>query len=443
MKLFSEKKDITPSSNHKNFYRPFLGRICAKALFVAISLLILSNCVDRPRDNPLDPQNPKTNGRPIGFKLASREQQIFLSWEGLDIKDLDGMNIYRKKQGDSIFAKLEASPVSGREFIDTDVEYGNELTYRITAKVGEYESPSSEEKSIIPGPTYTWIADSYVGQVIRFCHDMRYELFRIGFIAFPTAIAASASERAAWVLDRYASRLYKISEFGDIEAFVRDLNGPTALAVNQQTGDLWVAQRYDNTVSHLDAQGNLQRSFAAFEEPVSVDIHDSNGECWVADRKAKKVFRISAFGLRVTQVEKAFLSPLDIDVDPKHSVVWIADSTRVLRYEYGGYGNWSEIDGFFWAQLLAADEKTGECWIVDLQELGKPAKLLKVDATGNIVFELSEFGHPQDISVNYFNGSCLVADSGYQQLVKVSSDGKILSVIENVKVPQDVAVENH
>jgi len=154
MKLASKKVEITLSSQPKILKRS-LSRISEIVLIAGIFLFILANCVDRPRDNPLDPQNPKTHGKLIGFKLASRERQIFLSWERLDLKDLVGINIYRKQQGDSGFVKLEQSPISGREFVDTDVEYGIEYNYRLTAEVDGYESPPSEEKSIIPGPTYT------------------------------------------------------------------------------------------------------------------------------------------------------------------------------------------------------------------------------------------------------------------------------------------------
>lgn len=418
-------------------------RLFVPALVFVVSLLIVAGCVDRPRDNPLDPQNPKTHGKPTGMRLASREHQVTISWDRLNILDLIGMNIYRLAPRDSVFVKLNSAPIPGREFVDRDVEYGLEYTYRITAETKGYESPESDATSIIPGPTYTWVADSYIGQVIRYCHDMRYELIRVGVIAFPTAIAASSSERAAWVLERYSNRLYKISDSGKIEVVVHDFDAPTALAVNQTTGDVWVAQRSHKTVTRLDSQGNLQRSFATFDEPIAVDVDDFNGECWVADRTARTVSRIPLYGQGVFPLSRVFLSPQDVATDPENGAIWIADSSCVLRYDYSGHGSWIVVDGFFWASILAPCKTSNCCWIVDLCESGKPAKLLKMDAQGNVLFELAEFGNPRGISVNSFDGSCLVADTGYGRLVRVSSDGESVEFIQNVSGPQDVSVENH
>jgi hypothetical protein len=416
------------------------------AAVVMIFMITGIGCVDRPRDNPLDPQNPRTHGKPTALKLSCKEQQVFISWDQLDIRDLMGMNIYRKGGEDTIFKMINNTPIPGLEFIDEDVVYGLEYEYQITAETQKYESIESESKTIIPGPTYTWVADSYIGQITRYCHDMRYNLFRIGSIAFPTAIAASSSDRTAWVLEEYSNRIYKISDQGRLEVIIEDLNSPTALAVNQQNGDVWIAQQSYNTVSQWSSQGIPLRSFAAFEQPVALDVHELTNECWVVDNKARNVSRI--YGQQVYALEKPLVSPQDIAVDPENHAIWVADSTYVLRYDYPGHGHWTEIDGFFWATLVTPCKVTNCCWIVDLCEPGKPAKLLKVNAQGNILFELGEFYNPKGISVNRFDGSCFVADlvnpySGYGQLVKVSSDGKNLEYINNVSGPIDVSVENH
>ena len=430
------------SNKRKNVYLPKVGNLL-RTLVIILSLLILGGCVDRPRDNPLDPQNPKTLGKPTGMRLSCEERQVKISWDRLDIDGLAGINIRRLAEGDSGFEKINDTPIPGREFEDRNVEYGVEYTYKITAVTEGYESPDSEPKAIVPGPTYTWVADSYYGQIIRYCHDLRYTLFYLGAIAYPTAIAASSSERAAWVLERYSNRLYKISHMGKLEVINREFTSPTALAVNQTNGDVWVVQQFHNTVSHLNHEGNVIWSFDAFEEPYAVDVNEVSGECWVADHKAGTVSRIPQFARGVYPIDRPFMSPQDITIDPENGAIWVADSTRVVRYGYAGHGSWTEIYGFFWASLVASCRNSSCCWVVDLCKPGESAKLLKLDVEGNILFELAEFGSPRGISINRFDGSCLVADTGYGKLVKVSSDGKDIEYIQSNLIPQDVSVENH
>ena len=77
--------------------------------------------------NPLDPQNPRTAGSPIGLELLPGDEQMMISWEDNGHEGVVGYRIYRRFTGDadSTFAFVgevlgENGARPATELIDTD-----------------------------------------------------------------------------------------------------------------------------------------------------------------------------------------------------------------------------------------------------------------------------------------------------------------------------------
>ena len=76
--------------------------------------------------NPLDPQNLRTAGSPVGLELLPGDEQVTLTWEDNGHAGIIGYRIYRRFTGDvdstfefvgEVLAESEARPAT--EFIDT------------------------------------------------------------------------------------------------------------------------------------------------------------------------------------------------------------------------------------------------------------------------------------------------------------------------------------
>ena len=77
--------------------------------------------------NPLDPQNLRTAGAPIGLELLPGDEQVTVSWEDTGHEGIMGYRIYRRFTGDvdstfeffgEILGENGARPAT--EFIDTE-----------------------------------------------------------------------------------------------------------------------------------------------------------------------------------------------------------------------------------------------------------------------------------------------------------------------------------
>jgi hypothetical protein len=401
--------------------------------------LILCSCADRERSNPLDPQNTKTGGRLSGVSVLSREREVTVSWDAVDVKGIDGIRIYRRLSDEHEFAQIGSTGSSADAFIDSAAEYAKTYEYYVTAVTGNYESPPSAIVQVTPGPTYTWVADAYSGYVTRLTHDLKTTLFSFGILNFPYRVAPVPKERAAWIYSRFSDAIYKIDAYGERQITLLDYGEVSDMAVDTTSNDLWISLSSHGILKRLDSQGEEQLNSHSLAAPQALAVDSHNHFCWVVD---KKVYSLEDNGT-IRAGSEVLISPKDIAISLAREVVWVADSLRVVQLDFSAGFTGIVVDSLTYARLIAYDEVRDECWVVD-QQLGTLyANLLKIDGAGKIVTSVENFVTPRSIAVNQYDGSCLLGDSGYAQLFRISNDGGRVDVIGDFIAPYDVAVEHH
>jgi fibronectin type 3 domain-containing protein len=85
---------------------------------------------------------------PVGLVAIPLKNGIELNWRKNREPDLLGYQVYRKKQGEKEFKRLNETPLKKELYLDTDVELGEGYVYAVTAvdsSPHENESPLSEE----------------------------------------------------------------------------------------------------------------------------------------------------------------------------------------------------------------------------------------------------------------------------------------------------------
>ena len=107
--------------------KPAPFRILA-ILIILIAAAFSAGCTgNEDFSNPLDPQNLRTAGSPIGLELLPGDEQMTISWEDSGHEGIIGYRIYRRFTGDSdstfefvgeVLEENGARPAT--EFIDTD-----------------------------------------------------------------------------------------------------------------------------------------------------------------------------------------------------------------------------------------------------------------------------------------------------------------------------------
>jgi len=415
--------------------------MCCRLKILLITLLPLSIlCTDRERSNPLDPKNPETKGRVSGVRVYSQERRVTIRWDRLNMDGVQAIQIYRKAGMDSAFARVGTAS-SSYFYIDSTVTYGFNYEYYVTALVAGYESPPSQHVHIVPGPTYTWVADVESGYLTRLTHDLQYHVFEFGILSFPCLLAVSPQERSAWVYSRFSESIYKVNRVGHPDVQLHQYQHITHMAVDTLSHELWFSISEQGSLILLDSLGRQLIVSKEIHRPSRLAVDSRHHVCYVIDDATHDIFKVSDDG-RVLDRLQGLTSPQDIVFVPLAQTLWVADSTRILAYDLAGNPTGLEINNFFFASLIAYDFVRDMYWLVDLEPVGQNASLVKVSGDGRTLFELAEFMHPTSIAVNEFDGSCMVSDIGAAHLYKVSHDGKKL-VVGDFYAPYAVAVEHH
>ena len=211
-----------------------------KRLLWFVLVFLFLSCSERQRLNPLDPLNPKTGGRPTGLRIISEYKTVTLWWDRVNVKNLQGYNLYRKKGGDQIFHKIAVVSPDSSQFSDRDVCYGITYSYRLSAFTTSFESPLSEAVSITPGPTFNWVVDTYRGKVVKLTFDGLHQIFTIGGFGLPMAITPDRKGKGVWVVDYFYGKVYKISHNGRILSSFTGFSMPRDLDVDTLRGNIWV-----------------------------------------------------------------------------------------------------------------------------------------------------------------------------------------------------------
>jgi hypothetical protein len=400
-------------------------------------------CTDRERRNPLDPENTKTRGQIRDFKIRSLEQKVQLSWQKVSLEGLDAINIYRKSEDESVFTRISEIDPDASTFTDQDVEYERQYQYYVTARADDYETPPSAIQSITPGPTYTWVLEGQRGYVSRYTHDLSVRLLHIGAFSALRHLAVVPQERSAWIFSQYVNSLYKIDQAGQIDLIVRDQGPVSDMGVDERRGEVWLAQPSLSRVRVLNRFGNLSRMYYEPQRPVQLAVDSSRRWCWVLDDSLNNLVRLSHRDTAVMTGLNSLKAPKDISLSASGNAAWIADSSRVLKFDFFSLTQLLTVDGFDHAALIQCDGFRDNIWVVDLAPAGQPARLIKMNGQGQKAFELSLFGYPRSLAINTFNGSCLVADTGYQAVWRVSEDGAQVTEIGDFSAPVSIAVEHH
>jgi fibronectin type 3 domain-containing protein len=88
---------------------------------------------------------------PIDLVAIPLKDGIELNWRENREPDLLGYNVYRRQIGEEEFKKLNSRPVEKETYLDTDVEFGQDYEYAVTAvdkSARRNESPFSEEVGV-------------------------------------------------------------------------------------------------------------------------------------------------------------------------------------------------------------------------------------------------------------------------------------------------------
>jgi sugar lactone lactonase YvrE len=399
---------------------------------------VCSSCSDRPRLNPLDPKNPNTLGRPTGLSVISMRDTVMLQWDRLDLRDLSGFLIYRRLDNEPSFAIIDTTLPGTFSYREVGAKYDTARSYRISALAPDFESPPTEAVTITPGPTFSWVADGSNGNLVKLTHDGVHEILRSGAFFNPFRLQIDSARGYIWVLENsFGSELGRLDLNGRNVRRLARLNSPTDLAVDKSDGSIWVADTLANGLLKFNRDGEPVKKNEAYKKIVALAVHPKTHEVWALDRYNTRVLIFAPAGELRLQAGDSLQRPRDIDIDGTGNA-WIADGARVIRLDAESKQKTLSPEAFRFVYRLAADKKNGGCWLIDDSTATGHSRVVKLAPDGAFLFSKSGFRRPEGLAANPHDGSCLVADSGNNRLVRISAGGEKLSVYNRIFLPIEV-----
>ncbi len=234
-------------------------------------------------------------------------------------------------------------------------------------------------------------------------------------------------------------------------------NGPISVATNNSDGSVWIASYYDHEAIKLSVTGEELLRITGFYYPRSIDVNESTGEVWIADRDHHKIVRLSpdipdGYDIETQTGYHAtihgFYYPEDVSVNERNNTVWVADTSngKVYRLYPGvpdGYdvtgeaGYHATAAGFYNPRAVSVNTSDGTCWVADTSN----NQVVKLAPSGTIeLIRIGGFSSPQDVAVNPVDNTCWVADYTNDRVVKLDSAGNILAEVGGMDNPYSVAV---
>ena len=409
-----------------------------RILWCCAAVIQIFACADRQRLNPLDPQNPQTLGQPTGLSVVSWRDTVTLRWDQLALRDLNGFRIYRRLEGESRFSPIALAPPNTNSFRDLRVTFGLLHAYRIAAVATDFESLPSDSVQITPGPAFSWVADENTGDLIMLSHDGLHEVLSTSAFGFPLRLQIDARRGYVWMLHRFGGEFGRVAMNGQRSLNSKRIYGPWDLAIDQLDGSVWVSDSLTNGLMKFDSTGVLIKSLESYKKLVALAVHPQTADLWALDRATLRVLIFSRTG-ELPRVAPAVLQrPTDIDIDAASGKIWIADGKRVRRLDSRGEEEQLTTQVFRLAYRLAADETSGGCWLIDYTTAIRGSDLIKLSPTGETLFTSKGFDLPQNLALNSYDGSCLIADYGNGRIVRVAANGHVVGSYERVFSPVDV-----
>ena len=409
-------------------------------VLLLIATIFISHCSDRERLNPIDPKNPETGGSPHGLRIYSEYDRAVLQWDAIPIKNFLGYRIYRKGGGESLFQLIHLTPPDSNFFVDKKLNFGESYHYQISVLGGDFESARSDTVSVIPGPTSIWATDVFNRRIIKIAHDGAHEILQIPVDGYPWDLALDDASGKLWFADIFLNRVYQISD--QIPNAIATLtNGePIDIALDQKNDLVWVADETQGKIFVFSKQGQPINEISGFKKPSSIDCFFEDGSCWVSDSRAGTLTKISKTSAIAVQIKELF-APSSVSVNQKTGECWVADSSRVIKFDFKGNQKLMLETGLRSPTTLAVDSDNGNCWVLDLHFFANQSTLICFNEQGVRLFEFSGLTYPENLAINPYDHSCIVADSGNGRILKIASDGTLEGQLTGYDYPRGLAVE--
>jgi len=418
---------------------------------LVITILYCNSCMERSRDNPLD---PKTNDTPeLNLRVLSYNDRVELSWNKINITDYLGFNIYRKNHPDSSFQLIASDIQPGSiRYIDLNISYQIKLSYYITIQGVSDESLPSNEVSITPGQGYNWIVDKWGYQVYKTTYDNQYSMKRFYTDWSPQDIAIDPDRNVA-LITQPAGRRMDIIETEDATHIstisyndYSFIDNPYLVEYEPSNRMFWISDSGGFVYRASSSNYSINLITSEIVKPDELFINQNNRLVYIVDDLSNHIYRFNLNGNFTSKFngigDYVFRNPQKIVFDAFDNQFWLIDKSNDQYYLLTGFINNMQItpvDTFDYAFDMHLNPNDQNAWI-SVNENGI-FKVLQLSKAGIRLTELTGFYNPYHVTHNPYDGTLLVTDSGNRRTIHFNGNFDKLGIFTNLNFPIRLEVE--
>jgi hypothetical protein len=394
--------------------------------FACTFAALTSGCDTRTRENPFDPRNPTTAGRPEWLTAGARDGFVDLRWVDGGLPGIEGFTIFRGLSPDTLEVVTEIPP-GYRLFRDVGLARGVTYYFAVGFRFHGQEPLLTAIDRATPGPDVPWALDSGDSPLVLFSADGRAVLSRGAFGADLVDLSVDSYSGSAWCVDYMAGRVIIYDKDGNLDRTRNGFGLPTRISVDTADGGAWIVSFDEGTLTRYDSAGRISVVDTALVGPLDVEASPIGG-CWVSDELGL-VHRYSTTGEHATVAQVA--RPVVLSSGPGNSV-WLTDPVEDEAVRVSTDGVIARAGGFDGPFGVAATPDGG-CWVADRE------RVYRVDSEGGIVITVGGFKGARSVAFNTRTGECWVADALDDRILQVSADGVVRESTTQVADPFVIA----
>lgn len=392
------------------------------ALAIAALLLVAAGCDTRIRENPFDPLNPDTGGRPSLLKASARDGFVDLRWEDGGMAAIEEFSVYKGLSPDSL-SLVVSVPFVYRLFREGGLTNGVTYHFAIGFQFSDGQDLLTAAEPVTPGPDVPWLLDDENPSLALLGADGRSVVARVEPDADFVDLTMEPETSLVWSIDPVRGRIVAYDKQGRLAAGWSGFELPSRVSADLGSGGVWLLSFDRGTLERVDRQGRKSMIDSTLVMPLDVDASPLGG-CWVSDAQGL-LHRYSPEGEKITVEQVA--RPVRLSATGQNDV-WVADPLwdEALRVSKAGIlSRVGDLDGPY--DVAATPD--GGCWIADR------TRVLRVDGSGQVLLMVGGFSGAGAIDYNPRTDECWVADSFADRVVRVSSAGTWVTVLSDVTSP--------
>jgi len=406
---------------------------------VCLALLAGAGCGDRPRSNPLDPQNPETGGGPQGFHAVAGNARVDLVWRPFTgSSGLLGFRVERRAAGDTAFVLLGVfDPLSGGV---TDADVVNDSTYRYRiAFVLADSTPTGRvvEARARPGPEIAWVSDAAGDFVARLTPDGRERSLTLPGLRSVNRLGVDPAHGDLWVTEPFDQRVHVFTSDGVPAASFDGFVSPNAVAVDAPTRTAWICDEQAGAVERVTVTGEIAARVGGTPTPVDVAADPVDGSAWIVEQSAGRALHVARDGAGLGLVQ-GLVDPRRVAIDAGDGSIWVTAYGSGTVYHFAATGDTlGRFPGFGGPYGLAVDDVRDRVWV----GLDGDGAVVALDPSGQEVVRVAGIPHPRGIAVNRRTGEVWVVSIAGPWVEVLGPDGEVRARQTGFDAPTDVVLD--